>query len=275
MEKQETKKTVPLKAGWAIKILAILGLLFIAIYCSIYQYHDGNFIFLLHFNFRQMFFNLIHLIPGILFIVYIFKAYKNLRASILMPIVFGLIVVQQIYDIVMWFDNIFFIEERCFMYTYDAYMEYASAYENFWYLVYSVSFWANCIVTICFILAIICALKGFNNKYLIIILLSLSLLCLVFDMSGARNYMRFFGVSFCFFNVFSYYIGQILLCVAFLLFGAKNRIKPILKPKKAENIKINTQNTGKALKELKNMLDFGMITEEEYQAQRAEIIKKL
>ena len=268
MEKQETKKTVPLKAGWAIKILAILGLLFIAIYCSIYQDHDGNFIFLLNFNFRQIFFNLIHLIPGILFIVYIFKAYKNLRASILMPIVFGLIVVQRIYDIVMWFVD-GFIELR--------YIDLSMnmAWFGIEYFVYLVSFRFYCIVTICFILAIICALKGFNNKYLIIILLSLSLLCLVFDMFGARNYMRFFGVSFCFFNVFSYYIGQILLCIAFLLFGVKNRIKPVLKPKKAENIKINTQNTGKALKELKNMLDFGLITEEEYQAQRAEIIKKL
>ena len=71
-------------------------------------------------------------------------------------------------------------------------------------------------------------------------------------------------------------IGSTLLYISLLLFGVKNKIPSIivLSPEK-ERARAEKMNPEQALKLLKDKLDFGMITEEEYQAQRAEIISKL
>ena len=60
--------------------------------------------------------------------------------------------------------------------------------------------------------------------------------------------------------------------VALLLFGLKNRIPSILSPYPQ---KIEKMNPEQMLRLLKDKFDLGIITEEEYQAQRAEIISKL
>ena len=68
-------------------------------------------------------------------------------------------------------------------------------------------------------------------------------------------------------------IGTAALYIALLLFGLNNRIPALvyLSPKK----KKEKMTPEQSLRLLKDKLDFGMITEEEYQAQRAEIISKL
>lgn len=68
-------------------------------------------------------------------------------------------------------------------------------------------------------------------------------------------------------------LGKITFYVALLLFGLQDRnlyISPEKEKKKLERMKPE-----QALKYLKDKLDLGMITEEEYQAQRADIISKL
>ena len=70
--------------------------------------------------------------------------------------------------------------------------------------------------------------------------------------------------------------GAVALYIALLLFGLKNRIPAIVstspekEKKKAENL-----TPEQDLRLLKDKLDLGMITEEEYKAQRADIISKL
>ena len=71
-------------------------------------------------------------------------------------------------------------------------------------------------------------------------------------------------------------LGTIAFYIALLLFALKNRIPAIISasPEK-EKKNAEKMNPEQALRVLKDKLDFGMITEEEYQAQRAEIISKL
>ena len=71
-------------------------------------------------------------------------------------------------------------------------------------------------------------------------------------------------------------IGSTLLYISLLLFGVKNKIPSViaLSPEKGR-ARAEKMNPEQALKLLKDKLELGMITEEEYQAQRANIISKL
>jgi hypothetical protein len=71
-------------------------------------------------------------------------------------------------------------------------------------------------------------------------------------------------------------IGAITLYTALLLFGLKNRVPTIIKvsPEK-EKKHAERLSPEQSLRLLQEKLDLDMITEEEYQAQRAEIISKL
>ena len=69
-------------------------------------------------------------------------------------------------------------------------------------------------------------------------------------------------------------IGDTLLYITLLLFATKNRI-PKLISVSAKKKNAESTNPEQALKVLKYKLDFGMITDEEYQAQRVESISKL
>jgi hypothetical protein len=71
-------------------------------------------------------------------------------------------------------------------------------------------------------------------------------------------------------------IGTAALYIALLLFGLNNRIPALvsLSPEK-ERQKTEKMTPEQSLRFLKDKLDLGMITEEEYQTQRAEIISKL
>ena len=69
-------------------------------------------------------------------------------------------------------------------------------------------------------------------------------------------------------------LGYIGFYISLLLFGVKNKIPALIMSssvKKADG-KISPEQS---LKLLKDKLELGMITEEEYQVQRAEIISKL
>ena len=71
-------------------------------------------------------------------------------------------------------------------------------------------------------------------------------------------------------------IGSSTLYIALLLFALKNKIPSVLalSPEK-EKARAEKMNPEQTLKLLKDKLDLDMITEEEYQAQRADIISKL
>ena len=71
-------------------------------------------------------------------------------------------------------------------------------------------------------------------------------------------------------------LGTIALYVSLLLFGLKNRIPAIISvsPEK-EKKNAEKMTPEQSLRLLKEKLDLGMITEEEYKAQRTEIINNL
>ena len=71
-------------------------------------------------------------------------------------------------------------------------------------------------------------------------------------------------------------LGNIGLSLALLLFSLKTKIPVVI----TEQKKISTQNSSidtaeYNLKDLQNKLDFGMISEQEYEEARKEIIKNL
>ncbi len=68
-------------------------------------------------------------------------------------------------------------------------------------------------------------------------------------------------------------LGTIALYVAFLLFALNNKILPLFA--KAEIKESETMSPSQSLKLLQYKLELQLITEEEYQAQRADIISKL
>ena len=67
-------------------------------------------------------------------------------------------------------------------------------------------------------------------------------------------------------------LGQISFYLSLFLFAINNRIPTIMIASPEREKKMSPEQS---LQLLKDKLDFGMITEEEYQAQRAEIISKL
>ena len=134
-------------------------------------------------------------------------------------------------------------------------------------------------ILVCSVLAVISALKGFNKKVFIIISMSVCLLYETLSLLEMFAFMEYYVENSRYLYVFTSpmgIIGAISLYTALLLFGLKNKIPSVLSlsPEK-EKARAEKMNPEQALKLLKDKLDLDMITEEEYQAQRAEIIGKL
>ena len=156
------KRTPSLKCGAAIKLLSIIALVCTVLSCiSYFFYYDsekinGEWVYELTFRFpyfTKLFYLLVSIAPFILFVIYIFRFYNELKATVLIPIIFGLLPIS-------FFGN-------------------------------SIGYgWANLLQMICLllsqivcllipvacVLAVISALKGFNKKLFVIIPMSLCLL---------------------------------------------------------------------------------------------------
>lgn len=204
------------------------------------------------------FFSLISLVielaPIVLFLIYIFKFYKNLKATFCVPIVFGLIAFAPIYNSII---RTLMAGER----------------------LYFADLIFNLFIVVPFLLATISALKGFSKKTFIIIALSISFLFCAFSVIAI-----FFSIGFALRNGQYIYsitspcsvLGTILLYISLFLFAMNNRIPAILTPSPEQIMKnIEKMSPEQSLKLLKDNLEFGTISEEEYQRQRAKIIRKL
>ena len=130
---------------------------------------------------------------------------------------------------------------------------------------------------ISFIVVLLDALKGMTNKKLITIVMLIGIvseiphILMFFSNLGwyisDQRYLYLFTVPMSILGYIGFYISL-------LLFGVKNKIPALIMSssvKKADG-KISPEQS---LKLLKDKLELGMITEEEYQVQRAEIISKL
>lgn len=192
---------------------------------------------------------IIGLAPIVLFLVYIFKFHKDFKAAICVPIVFGLIAFNPIYNII---SNLI--------------MGYGFYFE---YLISSAPF----------VLAIISALKGFSKKSLTIIAFSVSFIICVFSIIS-----MFLNIGYYLSNELYIILipslcgilGTISFYISLFLFAMNNRIPTLLTfSSEHENKNPEKMSPEQSLKLIKDKLDCGIISEEEYQAQRADIISKL
>ena len=252
-----------LKSKTPITILAIIALgctvLSSITYFAFYDWVkvNGDYTYELTFRFPSLL-SLISLTltlaPKVLLVLYIFKFFREFKATIIVPIIFGCIAANPLLS----FINSFF----AFSYGFNG-----------------ISLIMSLITIITYTLATISALKGLSNKIFIIIptalSIALSFLSLISLSSSSEFYAREGMTLYLFTNPASI-IASITLNIALLLFGLKNRIPAILtvSPEK-EKKNAEKMSPEQALRLLNDKLELGMITKEEYQSQRAEIINNL
>lgn len=184
---------------------------------------------------------LLRMATCVLLLLYVVKFHKKFNATILVPIVFGLLAIYPLFDI-----------------------------RSISMLFFHVPF-----IMVPFVFATINALEGLTNKIILRIAIAVGIIVefiylatfiidiIRIDISRYEGYIVYIIGYFCGIT------GRIVLYLALLLFGLTNRIPSII-PVSPEKM-----NPEKELRILKDKLDSGMITEEEYQIQRAKIISKL
>lgn len=123
-------------------------------------------------------------------------------------------------------------------------------------------------VTIPFAFATFNALKGFSNSIYLYIAIGLGV---VFEIFIFSRYLSYWLNTEIVLVAIMNRLGTIAFYVSLLLFGLKNKIPPIISTKPKFDITDPEDN----LKLLKEKLDLGIITEEEYHTQRTEIINNL
>lgn len=189
----------------------------------------------------------INVAPFILFVIYLLKFYKEFKATILIPIIFGLKAFSSLYNNILGAVDGFFTVEN---------------------LIFEIP------LIIAFTLTAINALKGLSKKAFLIIAVVIGLLLQVRSainlIQNLDFYLEYELYLYLFTSPFAIF-GTTAFYVSLLLFGLKNRIPAICSvSSKKENM-----SPEQTLKLLKDKLDLGIITEEEYAEQRAEVIKNL
>lgn len=191
------------------------------------------------------------IVPKVLLVIYVLKFFKEFKATIVIPAIFAAIAVSPLISVI-----------NSFVFGSDFTVA---------------NLIMNIVVIVTFTMATVSALKGLSNKIFIVIptvlglILNLFSLLSIFSIGGyyIRNGMYLYLVTSP-----ASIIASTTFYIALLLFGVKNRIPAILSvsPEKGNVEKMSSEQ---ALRLLKDKLDLGMINEEEYQVQRAEIISKL
>jgi uncharacterized membrane protein len=245
-----------------IIILALLALVFTVLSCITYfvyyhwEYNNCHGFYELTVSFPGVFDLLsffIRIAPYVLLVIYLLKFHNEFKATVLVPVIFGLIAFEPLY---------YFVENL--IYGYGIY---------FRDLIFDIP------LIVAFALATINALKGFSKKAFLIIAIVVGLLVEFWSIIDLfQSIERYFEDELYLF-LFTWSIGilgTIALYVSLLLFGLKNRIPAIISvsPEK-EKKNAEKMTPEQSLRLLKEKLDLGMITEEEYKAQRTEIINNL
>lgn len=185
--------------------------------------------------------SLIRLVPCVLMVIFILKSYRKVKVKLLIPIILGFIAISPAF---YWISG----------YRYsiiDIFLGLATA--------------------IFFGLATYSSLKGFDKKIFLIIACAVGLLQEAFSIAA---YIEYF-LEYLEYKLYLYILSPIIsivgvtaLYAALLLFGLKCKMSAIIRisSKNSEEVSLNV---------LKEKLDLGMITEEEYQEKRATIIGNL
>ncbi len=270
MENTITKNSRTLNCNSLIKSLSIIALICTVLSCAGYFFYYPSYELAVRpsyfWDLEDILSFILGLAPVVLLVIYLFKFHSKLKATVLIPIIFSIFVLCAI-------DDVLYLS---------LHMDISTVY--FTYYISFLPYGINCILPmaglVCSILAVISALKGFNKKIFIIISMSLLLLCetlisfeiFIYDIEALIEHSLYLYIL----TTPLHSIGRISLYITLLLFGLKSKIPAILSvsPEKGK-AKADKMNPEQALKNLKDKLDLGIITEEKYQAQRAEIISKL
>ena len=248
-----------------IKLFSLIALVCTALSCITYfvtwsrVYVNGEYIYeyIIYFpSLFQILYLLAEIVPSILLVLYIVKFHKEFKAKIFMPIIFGTFV----------FQGLLIIVERG-VYNYSSGI---ILYDMISYIIYLAQ-----IIT--FSLATISALKGFPKKLFPIIATSVGLISEAYFLLYFFEDIPWYLENSLFLYLFTRpmeFVGFVSLFIALLLFVRNNKILPVIKtsPEKKNAEKTNPEQ---ALRLLKDKLDLGIITQEEYQTQRADIIENL
>ena len=261
------KKRRPLRCGGAVITFAILALIGILVGCSPtyleFRYSGIRFRPTYRWDTQDYLYLAFELLPVILFMLYTFIFYKKNRLNWLMGVVYGLLGFYCLYGI------------------YNAVtgtgMVAVTALIN---LVFSVG------MHITFMLAMISALRGSSNRVALVFtvvlgfvkqFIVLAVLCV-----NLQQLMRY-NPEYLVISDLVHVFGMVFFYIALLIFGMANRNReeepapveaPVVVPVEApaEAARLSAEE---ALRMLAQKRDNGSITEEEYQALRAEIIRSL
>lgn len=265
------KKSV-FKCSGAIKVMSLIALICVSLgslsYFFYYQYSGFRYSYHLQFSFPgflSLITMLLEISPVVLFFIYVFKFYEKLKATPLVPIIFGILSVLALI--------------KCWYSIRSGYLILEYVIDDIPTALYRiVTALFNLSKSAAFVLAFISALKGLKKKVFIIIGISL---CLVSETLIIINLIINETFYYCFFHEEWLYlfttpmsiIGWTIFYVFLLLFAVKNKIPSVISSgKKAEPV---TGNPEQELKLLKTKLELEMITREEYEVLRSEIISKL
>lgn len=257
-----------IKCNAPITILGFISLICTVLSCITYfWYYDYNYVnggnsyYELVFDFPSIIsilFLLLDLAPCVLLLLYIMKFHGQYKGTVLYPIVCGLIAGSPLLSTIL-----------------NVIRGYGLALA-----------WLDVIIklaiVISFTLLTINAIRGLNKKVYTIVATSIGLVLQLLSAISIFNSMvlvRYIETEMYLylFTIPMGIIGTVALYIALLLFGLNNRIPALvsLSPEEKERQKTEKMTPEQSLRLLKDKLDLGMITEEEYQTQRAEIISKL
>ena len=170
------KRTPSLKCGSAIKLLSIIALVCTVLsrisyfFCYVSEKINGEWVSELTFrfpHFTSLISLLISIAPFILFVIYIFRFHNELKATVLIPIIFGLFPLEILIS---------------FLFGGGSYGIWS--YSR--WLIIDLLIFGSCV------LAVVSALKGFNKKLFIIIPMSLCLLYNALSIISVFSIMEYY-----------------------------------------------------------------------------------
>lgn len=276
-----TNEEYKLKCRTPIAVLSIISLICQLLRCSSYflkydiiengsSFLESTFELTTNFpSLKSTFYMLLEIIPILLFLFYILKLYRNTKSSVIVSAVFGIMAFYETLSLMgtiyYYYYYIVTLPKETNGVVYDFPIEYCVE---------------KCFCIVFFILAVISALRDFKRKKVFILIASS--IAIVLSRQSALSFI--FSIDY-FLRTKQYlylvtnpasFIAEITLGLALFVFALKNDIPAVIKKSVSKSIADTAATrTEQELKSLNDRRNEGLITEEEYTAQRAEIISRL
>lgn len=209
-------------------------------------------------SFFEIVFFILNIAPSLLLIFYVKKIFKTPKRVVTIPTIYATIAITPAFSFIV--DTI----------AYDRPIRFILRY-------FQKELLFGLAIVVSYTLITIFALNGRLKKRWVLLSATVGLimgLSLIIDVLLSLIQLHEGDIAYLYvFADLSAGIGTVILHLALLLFGLKAKIPAIIHL--VNPIKVKSSSPEQELKLLQEKLDLGIITEEEYQAQRAEIINKL